>query len=82
MQTQLTLPEVAKILNYHPTHVRLIIRQDPTFPARRRGERGQFRFNPDELEAWMKSKQKTFAQSMQPETPRRGRPTLSGTSPR
>ena len=80
MQTQLTLPEAAQILHYSPKNIRRIIRRDPSFPARRIG-RGHYRIDPDELKSWI-AKQPTYAQSLQPETPRRGRPTLSGTSPR
>ncbi|HCF71901.1 MAG TPA: hypothetical protein DER33_10030 [Syntrophomonas sp.] len=80
MQQLLTLSEAAQILQYSTRQIHRIIRQDPTFPARRRGGNGHYRFDPGELQEWLQSQQ-TYAEIRQSK-PRRGRPTLSGTRPR
>jgi len=76
----LTLPETAKRLHYSTRQVHRIIREGPTFPARRPGGRGHFKIDPQELEAWI-SKQPTWKEARRIEVeqtrPRRGRPALA-----
>ena len=80
MDALLTLPEAAEYLRYSTKQVHRLIRSDKTFPAHRIGGKGHYRFFPDELEAWVKG-QPTLLE-IEASKPLRGRPCLSGTSPR
>lgn len=70
--------EVQELLGIHQNTMYRLQQKDPTFPIRKIC--GKWKADPDELEAWVKS-QNTFTQERQ-EPIRRGRPCLSGTSPK
>jgi len=76
----LTLSEAATRLHYSARQVHRIIREDPTFPARRPGGRGHFKIDPRELEDWI-NKQPTWKEARKIEVdqtrPHRGRPVLA-----
>lgn len=81
MKALLGVPEIAERLNMSTRNVHRIIRLDPSFPAHKPGGFGHWKADPEELEKWIRKKT-DFQTDNRVTKPRRGRPPLSGTSPR